>query len=156
MFEEFLWVAGGADRDVLKSTEKFGVFSEVWESGPQLIIARQEAPVVRTSSGLWIIGGKNSENEVLTSVEFLSSKSAAKDSIKLRNRNESKSQNFQEATPLPLAMEGLSATVINNIVYLSGTSVKTQLSTILQFDGKSWNPAGKLLNPRYSAKGNIN
>ena len=112
-----------------------------------MIHGRQEAPVVRTSSGLYVIGGKNSDNEILTSVEFLS--------VEERKRRKKKeiSENFQEVEPLPIAMEGLSATVINNIVYLTGTSVKTQLATILQFDGESWNPAGKLLNPRYSAKG---
>ena len=142
-------MVGGLDRDVHNSSEYFGVFTDVWQEGPSMIHARQDAPVVRTSAGLYVIGGKNGDNEVLTSVEFLSNDN----SKRRKKKSETGEKNFGEVAPLPIAMEGLSATVINNIIYLSGTSVKTQLSTILQFDGKSWNPAGKLLNPRYSAKG---
>ena len=111
-------------------------------------VARQEAPVVRTSTGMWVIGGKNAAGEVLTSVEFLEATPLSE-----RRRRKEERRTFRERTPLPLELGGLTATVINNNIYLTGTAVKTQVSTILHFDGESWNPAGKLLHARYSAKG---
>ena len=143
-------MAGGIDKDVLNSSEFFGVFTDVWQSGPHMRTARMNAPVLQTSAGLWVIGGRNSENEVLTSVELLPKLPNSQ-----RKRKTSVAKTFREATPLPLAVEGLAATVVNDIIYVSGTTVKTQESTILKFDGKNWTPAGKLNHPRYSSKGNI-
>ena len=112
--------------------------------------ARMNAPVLQTSAGLWVIGGRNSENEVLTSVELLPKLPNSQ-----RKRKTSVAKTFRETTPLPLAVEGLAATVVNDIIYVSGTTVKTQESTILKFDGRNWTPAGKLNHPRYSSKGKV-
>ena len=90
--------------------------------------------------GIYVIGGRNGDNEILQSVEFLG-KNHLQDS-------------FAFAAPLPLEMEGLSASVINEQIYVSGTVLKTQSSEILLYDGKTWNPAGKLLSPRHSPNGN--
>ena len=56
VFHDNLWVVGGVDRVTLQTTENYGIFSEKWQEGPQLLIKRHSAPVVSTRRGLFVLG----------------------------------------------------------------------------------------------------
>ena len=55
-WQGMLWVVGGYDRSTLQTTENFDIFSEKWQEGPKLIQKRHSAPIVSTTSGLFVIG----------------------------------------------------------------------------------------------------
>ena len=79
----------------------------------------------------------------MTGVEFLGSSK--------------KRKTFKEGASLPLEMEGLSATSIRDVIYVSGTTKWGQVSTVLSFSthDKTWNKLGTLKTPRHSPIGKI-
>ena len=60
-WQDRLWVVGGYDRSTLQTTENFDIFSEKWQEGPKLLQKRHSAPIVSTTSGLFVIGEQNFE-----------------------------------------------------------------------------------------------
>ena len=56
VFNDNLWVVGGVNRESLQTTENYGIFSEKWQEGPQLLVKRHSAPIVSTRRGLYVIG----------------------------------------------------------------------------------------------------
>ena len=52
-------------------------------------------------------------------------------------------------------MDGLSATTMGNNVYVVGTTVRGQVSTVLLFKDQTWTKKGKLNTPRHSPIGKL-
>lgn len=105
-----LIVAGGCGdfKIPMRSVEAYDVFANEWTAMPSLRIPRSSPALVSLNDALYIIGGKSFVRH-LCSVERLDSGALA----------------WTAVAPLPAALEGHSALVANNCIFVFGQDIGT-------------------------------
>ena len=144
-FADRLFAIGGNSGSnaagVLSSSEYLGIFSgNQWKSGPTLLSRRYDAPAVSFDNVVYVIGGKNDKGEILQSTE------------KLSFHKNAKRMRFSQGPVLPLMLEGVAATRIDDKIFVSGHCMSTQTTRVLELAINSWDwkAVGDLRSPRVS------